>query len=66
VSSESAGMTRTPVCFHASSGGAVGGGGFGTEGSAILKGMRCFYVCTRIKMRDWMEIEALSNFGWRA
>jgi len=36
-SSESAGMTRTPVCFHASSSGAeVGGGGFGVEDSAIF------------------------------
>jgi hypothetical protein len=52
VSNELAGMTRTPVCFHASSSGAVGGGGFGAEGSAIFKGMRCFYLCTRIEMRD--------------
>jgi hypothetical protein len=36
-SRESAGMTRTPVCFHASSGTEVGGGGFGVEDSAISK-----------------------------
>jgi hypothetical protein len=54
ASRESAGMTRTPVCFHASSGADVGGGGLGVEDSAILGGDRIWKgVCTRIK--SWMR-----------
>jgi hypothetical protein len=50
ASRESAGMTRTPVCFHASSGADVGGGGLGDEDSAISGGdMRWKGVCTRIE-----------------
>jgi hypothetical protein len=69
ASRESAGMTRTPVCFHASSGADVGGGGLGVEDSAILGAdMRWKGVCTRIEgwMRGREGFEALSDSGWRA
>jgi hypothetical protein len=68
ASRESAGMTRTPVCFHASSGADVGGGGLGVDDSAILGGVvRWKGVCTRIEscMRGG-GFEALSDSGWRA
>ncbi len=40
MSRESAGMTRTPVCFHASSGAVVGGE---FEDSAILSENQIMY-----------------------
>jgi hypothetical protein len=54
-SNESAGITRTPVCFHASSGADVGGGGLGAEGSAILKECDGLMYIQESKMKERFE-----------
>jgi hypothetical protein len=54
-SNESAGMTRTPLCFHASSGVDVGGGGLGAEGSTILKECDELMYIQELKMEERNE-----------
>lgn len=64
-------MTRTPVCFHASSGALVGGGGLGVDDSAIFGNRNEMSECTEglgtiEHGRGEEEVEAQSEFGWRA
>jgi hypothetical protein len=54
-SNESAGMTRTPLCFHASSGADIGGGGLGAEGSTILKECDGLMYIQELKMVERFE-----------
>jgi hypothetical protein len=48
-------MTRTPLCFHASSGADVGGGGLGAEGSTILKECDKLMYIQELKMVEKLE-----------
>ena len=54
-SNESAGMTRTPLCFHASSGADIGGGGLGADGSTILKECDELMYIQELKMVERFE-----------
>jgi hypothetical protein len=54
-SNELAGMTRTPLCFHASSGADDGGGGLGAKGSAILKECDELMYIQELKMEERFE-----------